>query len=56
LLYYDLDQGFRYTLLLVPFYQSKEVFAEWFKDNADMGGFRALMRERVEKGDNVWST
>lgn len=49
----DLDEGPRYSMLLVTFYQRQQILAKRLKYDADMGGLGSLVRKGVEKGDNV---
>lgn len=49
----DLDEGPRYSMLLVTFYQRQQILAKRLEYDADMGGLGSLVRKGVEKGDNV---
>lgn len=56
LLRYHFNERPRDTLLLISLDQGKQVFAQRFEHNADMGSFRPLVRERIKEGDNMRST
>jgi hypothetical protein len=56
LLCYHFDERPRDTLLLISLDQRKQVFAQRFEYNADMGSFRSLVRKGIKEGDNMRST
>lgn len=53
---YELNKSTRDAFLLVPFDESEEILSQRFENNADVGGFRRNMRERVKKGNNMLSS
>jgi hypothetical protein len=48
-----LDDVLRHAPVLIPLDQTQKVFAEDFKDHADMRAVHALMREVVDQPDDV---
>jgi hypothetical protein len=51
-----LDKCSGNALLLVPLNQSKQIFTQGLKNDADVGRFRCLMLERVQKRYDVSPT
>jgi hypothetical protein len=51
----NLDKYPWHSLLLIPLYECEEVFAERFKHNTNVRCFRALVRERIEEGNDMRS-
>lgn len=51
----NFDNGTRHPLLLIPFYQCKEIFAQRFEHDTNMRCLRALIRKGIEEGNDVRS-